>query len=56
MELYNYEVIPDPGYLEKTRVLKLAPGSVLNHFLLLNLKFLFLALYSKSQIDMMLLH
>ena len=42
MELYHCEVILDLDYLEKTRVLKLAPvarGLVLNHFLLLNLKF-----------------
>jgi hypothetical protein len=56
MELHHYEVIAGPDYLEKTRVLKLAPGSVLNHFLLLNLKFLSLALYSRLQIDVMLLH
>jgi hypothetical protein len=57
MELYHYEVIPDPDYLEKTRVLKLAPVArdfVLSHFLLFNLNFLSLALYSKLQIDMML--
>jgi hypothetical protein len=49
----------DPDYLEKTRGLKLAPVArdfVLSHFLLFNLNFLSLALYSKLQIDMMLFH
>jgi hypothetical protein len=45
MEFYHYEIIPDPEYLEKTCVLKLTPGSVLDHFLLFNLKFLSLALH-----------
>ena len=59
MELYHCEVIPDPDYLEKTRVVELAPVArdlVLNHFLLFNFNFLSLDLYSKLQIDMMHFH